>query len=170
MNKKELQLKVITIFFVIVILLLFFYLLSENLSMTSTNVYEDPDSKEGVKKPTKSKDDGVKTSDAFLSTHCNGTYYGTIKTIDGDEKLTEERKATIILFNNRQRTSGKYYFTDTYNSYDGYYYTTQNNKIYMTINGKKEEFVASDECDIIIKKEVNVDKNLTTKYKLNRVS
>ncbi|MBQ6539235.1 MAG: hypothetical protein IJL76_03040 [Bacilli bacterium] len=169
MEKKELRRKAVAAFVVCALVLVFVYLVGESLSLTSTNVNSSVDQKSG-ETINHIKDDGsVKTTDEFITKYCDGTYYGSVKTLDSDSKIKEERKITLILFNAMGRTYGKYYYTNTVSSYEGTFTTKQNNKIYFKIGDKTEEFTASDECDKIIKTEEDVPNNLTINYKLRKV-
>lgn len=170
MEKKELRRKAITAFMICALLLIFIYLISESLSLKSTNVNSSVDEKSG-EAINRTKDDGsIKTTGEFLTRYCDGTYYGSIKTIDSDSKVREEKQITLILFNSYGKSYGKYYYTDTASSYEGNFTTKQNNKLYFKIGGKEQEFTASDECDKIIKTEEDIQNNLTIKYKLKKVT
>jgi hypothetical protein len=170
MEKKELKRKAITTFLICALILLFIYIIGEGLSLKSTNVNSSVDEKEG-EAVNPIKDDGsIKTTGEFMTRYCDGTYYGSVKTIDSESRVREEKRITIILFNSIGKSSGKYYYTDTVTSYEGYYYTKQNNKIYFKMANKEQEFTASDECDKMVKTVEDVKNNLTINYKLKRVA
>ena len=170
MDKKELKKKSIMVFMICALILIFIYLISEAFSLKSTNVNSSVESKSG-ESTNQIKDDGsVKTTGEFITKYCNGTYYGSIKTIDSDSKVKDEKKITLILFNSQGNSSGKYYYTNTINTYEGNFTTKQNNKIYFKISNNLEKFTASDECDKIIKTVEDVQNNLTINYKLKRLN
>ncbi len=169
MEKKELRRKAITTFLICALILLFVYLIGESLSLTSTNINSSVETEGEVSNPI--RDDGsVKTIDEFITRYCDGTYYGSVKTVDSESRVVDEKRLTIILFNSLGKTSGKYYYTDTVSSYEGNYYTKQNNKIYFKMGDKEQDFTASDECDKMIKTVEDVKNNLTINYKLKKVT
>ena len=169
MERNELKRKAIVTFVVCALILIFVYIIGESLSLTSTNVNSGINEKGGEATNPINNDESVKTTGEFITRYCDGTYYGSRKVLDSDGRTKEEKKLTLILFNSIGRSYGKYYYTNTINSYEGNFTTVQNNKIYFVISNKKEEFTASDECDKIIKTEEDVENNLTINYKLKKV-
>jgi hypothetical protein len=170
MNKGELRTKAIITFIVIALIFILVYILMESLTFTSTNVNSNVVEKHGEETDSNEKDDGsIKTTGVFVRKNCNGTYYGTMKKTNSNNKLVEERKLTLILFNSYGKDSGKSYYTDTIGTYEGNFSTSQNNKLFVTLNKDKLEFVASDDCDKLARKEEDVENNLTINYRLKRL-
>ncbi len=170
MNKGELRTKAITTFVVIALIFILVYILMESLTFTSTNVNSDVEEKHGeIDKSDNYDDDSIKTTGLFVVKNCNGTYYGSMKKTNSNNKLVEERKLTLILFNSYGKDSGKSYYTDTISTYDGNFTTSQNNKLFITLNKEKIDFVASDDCDKLVRTEEDVENSLTINYKLKRL-
>lgn len=169
MEKNELRRKAITTFVICALVLFFVYVIGESLSLTSTNVNSNVNEKDGEAVNPMKNDESIKTTGEFITKYCDGTYYGSRKVLDSDGRVKEEKKLTLILFNSIGKPYGKYYYTDTASSYEGNFTTRQNNKLYIVIANKKQEFTASDECDKIVKTEEDVENNLTINYKLKRV-
>ena len=170
MNKGELRTKAIATFVAVAFIFILVYILMESLTFTSTNVNSDVTEKHGEVDKSDDNDDGsIKTDGVFVVKNCNGTYYGSMKKTNSNNKLVEERKITLILFNSYGKDSGKSYYTDTISNYDGNFTTSQNNKLFITLNKEKLEFVASDDCEKLVRTEEDVENSLTINYKLKRL-